>query len=477
MVIRFFIVLLINVSLITGVIAQELVSSVFVGSHTAAELTNIADYPAENGVNLYKLQYTTTGIMGEIDTASGLLALPNLTDGEFPLLVYQHGTVDGRNDVPSKLKGGYELIAIAAGQGYISIGPDYLGLGDSKGTHPYVHAKTEATAAIDLIYATGDYLESVPFSTNDQLFITGYSQGGHAAMALHKELELYYADDFEVTAASPMSGPYSISRVMKGRLYSDDIYLFMAYFPYTLIGYEAVYGGLFEELSDVFKPEYVPIISKFYEENYSVFGINQELLAKVFMETGTFIVNKLLHEDVLEELRNNSYHPINLALADNDTYNWVPTAPIQLPYCLSDDQVPYQNSILADSFFVANGFKDIITIDVGSTFNHGQCVDPAVKATFDFFETFTNPSAISGLDHSDQITISPNPAKDLIFVTLKGHAEPSIKYNLIDINGKVFKSGIADQSGIQVSNLNGGVYFIEIKSGSRIYREKVLILR
>ena len=48
---------------------------------------------------------------------------------------------------------------------------------------------------------------------NEQLFITGYSQGGYASMAVHKYLE--NPSIHEVTAASHMSGPYNLSHVMK----------------------------------------------------------------------------------------------------------------------------------------------------------------------------------------------------------------------------------------------------------------------
>ena len=112
---------------------------------------------------------------------------------------------------PSERRGGWELAGVGAALGYVAVAPDYLGLGESRGFHPYVHAATEASAAIDLLYAAQEFAEKQKFPLNGQLFLTGYSQGGHASMALHRELERNYSKIFPVSAAAHLSGPYSIS--------------------------------------------------------------------------------------------------------------------------------------------------------------------------------------------------------------------------------------------------------------------------
>ncbi|MBO0155283.1 hypothetical protein J0688_25075, partial [Vibrio parahaemolyticus] len=48
---------------------------------------------------------------------------------------------------------------------------------------------------------------------SSHLFITGYSQGGHVAMATHKVIERDYAREFTVTASGPMSGPYNLAKM------------------------------------------------------------------------------------------------------------------------------------------------------------------------------------------------------------------------------------------------------------------------
>ena len=36
--------------------------------------------------------------------------------------------------------------------------PDYLGMGESPGLHPYVHGESEATATLDMIRAAREFI-------------------------------------------------------------------------------------------------------------------------------------------------------------------------------------------------------------------------------------------------------------------------------------------------------------------------------
>ena len=59
--------------------------------------------------------------------------------------------------------------------------PDYIGMGESPGLHPYVHGESEATATIDMIRAAREFItDSLNLIDNHQVFLSGYSQGGHA---------------------------------------------------------------------------------------------------------------------------------------------------------------------------------------------------------------------------------------------------------------------------------------------------------
>ena len=101
----------------------------------------------------------------------------------FPLCSYQHGTITERYEVPSFEGGELFLGIVFAPGGYVVCMPDYLGLGLGEGLHPYCHAKSEATATVDMLRATRQVCDEQDIHLNDQTFLFGYSQGGHATMA------------------------------------------------------------------------------------------------------------------------------------------------------------------------------------------------------------------------------------------------------------------------------------------------------
>ena len=124
-----------------------------------------------------------------------------------PILSINHGTVTGRDEVasiwPTNTPEGVTGLWMAS-MGYYSCLPDYPGFGVSEILHPYVHAKSLAISIIDMIRAAKQYAEKSGISLAEQLFLTGYSEGGYATLATHKEIENSYSDEFRVTASAPI---------------------------------------------------------------------------------------------------------------------------------------------------------------------------------------------------------------------------------------------------------------------------------
>jgi len=163
---------------------------------------------AKFNMDMYKVYYTATHpVHGEID-ATGAVVIPKGAACGMPMAVYQHGTTFNWDGVPSYKSQEHFLGCIFASSGYITLMPDYLGLGDSPHMHPYSHAQSTANAGRDLMRAVKEMQEELDFVWNEEVFITGYSQGGHGAMALFKSLEEDHSDEFTVTACSPLSGAY-----------------------------------------------------------------------------------------------------------------------------------------------------------------------------------------------------------------------------------------------------------------------------
>jgi len=222
---------------------------------------------------------------------------------------------------------------------------------------------------------------------NDQVFISGYSQGGHAGMALHRALELDYADEYTVTATSHMSGPYSVSEKMIDFTMGEEEYGFSGYLASTALSMKTAYPDLLAdfEVENIFRSQYVDVIKDFRDENITLWELNDALEAGLIADVGITTPKDLLLPEVEDALKNDPDHPLSQALQLQDVYDWAPNAPTRLMYCSGDDQVTFENAILADEVMNSNGAADLEAMENGATLDHGGCVFPAVQSTMIFF--------------------------------------------------------------------------------------------
>ncbi len=446
-----------------GIISRDFLSFLF-GANGAL---------LENGIELYKITYTTVDVFGKPDTASGLIILPSNGKKSFFPVVYQHGTVDDRNDVPSNVKGGWEAGAVFAGLGYFTMLPDYLGLGTSRGYHPYVHAASQSWAATDMLKAAVTFAANAGITLNEKLFITGYSQGGHASMALHRDLEKNPMPGFKVAGAAHLSGPYSISTSMLDILLSDKEYGTSGYVPHTLLAYNPIYK-LYTNLSQVIKPAYLDIVLRRQKEEIGLNQMNTLLTAALKKDYGKAIPSYIFQDSVVNNIKNNSNHPVRLALKDNDTYDWVPKAPTRILYCKADEQVGYTNAIFADSVMRARGAQNVFIKDLNSAFSHGQCVEPALLNSVLFFKSLSVSTSLFAVNSkTTDLKVYPNPASTYLYFENLPNAS---KVEWFNLQGQKMGNVTLDAGNeLFIGDLSDGVYLFRAISGNEIFTGKVVI--
>ncbi len=357
------------------------------------------DLEVKHGVVVYKIGYETIDATGNPTTASGAVAVPT-ENGQplttpLPVISYQHGTLLLKNEAPSRgvsisTSGAFEaseiLVGIAlASTGYIAVMPDYVGLGDSPGRHPYVHAASEASAVIDMLRATRALAKENGFSESGQLFLMGYSQGGHATLAAQQEIERNHADEFEVTASAAGAGPYDLSGSMVDVMLAEEPYPRPFYLPYVLLAYNDTYDigtgqtGLFKTNAPTPERPYSDIIPALFDGKNDATTVNKELPP---------IPIQVLTDAFVQGVRDDANHPLRRALAENDLYDWAPKAPIRLYHCSGDVTVSVCNS--------AQAFKQL-RINGGSV----ELIDPfRVDASIDDFDAACSAETPSGGDHS-----------------------------------------------------------------------------
>ncbi len=362
----------------------KLLSSSLVGSYSTTTLNLYfslygVNLTAQYGVNWYRVVYETIDPLGGRTTASGGLFLPAQTGVNWPLLSYSHGTLTQTNQSPSTTLTEDSFAGLAfASFGYASVVADLLGFGASPGLHPYLHARSEATASVDMLRAARNYCASNSIGLNGQLFIAGYSQGGHTAMALHRELERYHTNEFTVTASAPMAGPYDMSGVELNDILSARCPPNPYYAAYVLVAYQSVYV-LAPSWSNLVVAPYASTIPPLFNGNTSGATINSAMPA--------CNISTIFTPAVIASLTNDPGCPLYQALRDNDLYRWKPVAPMRLYQCSGDLDVLPANSQVAYDSFQAQGATQVQLIDPMPGADHSTCAIPCLEAAKAWFDT------------------------------------------------------------------------------------------
>ena len=330
-------------------------------------------------VAVHQLTYETFDHRGQSTLATGALCIP-VGPATAPLVSCQHGTIFESSKAPSTPGANDQAVGIAfATEGYVVALPDYLGLGpESPPPHPYLHARSEAVASVDLLRATVAHLAGGSGPAPDgHLFLIGYSQGGHATLALQRELEIRHAGEFPVTASAPMAGPHDLSGVMREFVLTDTPYDSPSYIAYLLFGLNSVYR-LFDSASDILVSPYDTTLPPLFDGAHSSGEVNAAMPT---------IPKQIFQAAFLADFQDNPGNPLRHALRANDTYpDWLPAAPTRLYHCAGDTTVPKANSERAVADFIARGATTVSLHDPAPAADHGGGVLPchlAAKAWFD----------------------------------------------------------------------------------------------
>ena len=196
--------------------ASTLLGTISPTDISAALATNDALIPGlapRYAVTSYRLEYTTIGADGQLVRASGLVSVPIKAAGTTsPVLSYQHGTIFRDAEAPSNNAVASEATVAMASLGYIVLASDYVGYGVSKGTpHPYLMSAPTAASVIDFLTAAKTWRTQQGVADNQQLFMTGYSEGGYATMAAHRAMQTQNSVHLkQLRAVVPGAGPYNV---------------------------------------------------------------------------------------------------------------------------------------------------------------------------------------------------------------------------------------------------------------------------
>ena len=435
--------------------AQTLVSDTLIESKSQSQLSEMIPM-IQHGADAHKIQYLTQDINGQESIASGLIVVPSSNSCSWSLTSYLHGTVTKKEDVPSRLNSeatiGYYAAAII---GSVVALPDYLGLGDSPGFHPYIHSKTEASASLDMLRATKEFCEKHSIYLNDDLFLFGYSQGGHSTLALQKLIEEEASEEFKIKYSIPMSGPYDLSGVQTEMFTGRGDYPSPFYLPYLVLSYHSLYPELNKyDLDSLFISPYDSLLPIYFDGYH-----DSDQIDLIMPNNPVEIFNPDFYNEFLSDSLD---HPFRLALADNDLTNWYPESPVNFYYCNGDQHVTYLNSIIASEAMNNMQGTTIEATEINPTFDHGECVLPSLTQAILSFLLQSEQCNTSLTENSPlENNISPNPSSNNFSINSHIHDVLTI----LSLNGQVLLNTIIKPgvNTIDVSDFTPGLYFV--KSG------------
>lgn len=338
-------------------------------------------YPeAANGVSLYKVLYTTMiPEQGNRPTlASGLVAVPQTTQKKLPVVSYQHGTVFTRTAVPSRPEESDEtriVTARLAGNGYVVIGADYIGKGDSTEPDSYMVREATVQACMDMLFAARAVLADMGIE-EDGLYLSGWSQGSWSTQQFRHRLEsLSMPVKAAATAATPADLYLLLTRWINNPSSLDATWLAGSVILFTYS--YAYYYDMPGLPQTIIKPEYQAACRDFYENNIGWEELKPQIPAKVA---------DLVQEEVMAQ-SSAGMDTFFRRLRDNQAFMWRSATPCRYYYGKVDEVMPPYVSTLAVGYTITAGGARAEAVYAGDTADHRGAFLYGVGDQKDFFDS------------------------------------------------------------------------------------------
>ncbi|WP_035804847.1 alpha/beta hydrolase family protein [Kitasatospora mediocidica] len=335
--------------------------------------------PAErDGVEVDRVVYRTVTPQGRPTTASGVVALPRDPGTRALATVeYTHGTMAYRGDAPSVTDGPDRAAAVMfAGDGFAAVAPDYLGLGVGPGTHPYLDVRSETTASVDLLTAARVVEARHGTGADGRVLVTGFSEGGPAAMSVGRALQAGSVPGYRLTALAPVSGPYDLTgselpAALNGQLLGSHAAFYAAD---LVVGWNRLHP-LYTSPAKAFKAPYDRTVTALFDGDHT-----DEQVAAALPDS----LQQLSTPAFLEQLRHPTGEFKRMFEAADSVCRWAPRAPIRLYDADGDRDVAPANTRACQAELASAGVNAPV-LDAGATDHNGSALAsyPRIRAWFD----------------------------------------------------------------------------------------------
>ena len=279
----------------------------------------------------FPVAYWSTDPQGDSLLVSGRVYLPKrrYLNG---IMIACHYTITSDMEAPSNMLSMESLFAM---KGYAVIVPDYVGYGLSRDKlHPYLHWRSAAKTAVDLLNCIPELLEYYGYSYPIDVVVTGYSQGGAVAFGVTRMLE-ELDSMWIVRKLYAGAGPYDPAGTYLYSMERNEMGI-PAAIPLIVMGLSDAYDLEFKQ-EDFFLE---PLLSNYEEwvlsKEYTVGDINYLM--------GSTVMTELMTEQALD---------MDSPLADmlyevllwNSNVGYDLRSPAYFLHSIDDEVVPILNTI------------------------------------------------------------------------------------------------------------------------------------
>ena len=182
--------------------------------------------------------------------------------------------------------------------------------------------------------AARNVLADLRVRQNGELFIFGFSQGGHSALALQRELERMRV---KVDGTAVVGEVFDVERWFLGSLAREDSIAQALYVSYLLLAFDDIYD-VFESTDDVFRRQYAGIVRNLFDMRH-------------FFDDVMFALpppaRDLLKPSYYAQVTTNRDDPMRVRLRENAVDRWRPEAPVLAFHSQVDEEVPYDDALVS----------------------------------------------------------------------------------------------------------------------------------
>jgi pimeloyl-ACP methyl ester carboxylesterase len=335
--------------------------------------------PITYGIDLYRVVYWTQHL-GKPERVSGLFAIPRGTKPKATVM-WLHGTSVQRNFAPSTptREEGVLISAAYSGNGFLTIAPDYVGLGQSQSYHPYLYTPTTVNAARDLLTAAQSVATTMSIPWNTKLFVAGFSQGASATAVLQRSIEVDPLPNVELLAAAAMAPPLNLAEITVPTALGSKAASASLYLAYIVHSYSKIYN---HEPNSVMTDRYASMLPELYNGSKDA----ESVIAALPDDP-----EAMLRPEFLKGFKEYQDSWFRNALVENEAFNWTPKNEFRMFVGDKDVDVPAADARAAyKSMTARNG--NVSLVEVGP-YDHDGVVTRSVPRSLTWFNQILERSA------------------------------------------------------------------------------------